>query len=58
MSELPPAKQQAAGGGGHDPVQLRRGPYAQPPAHPRLGTLRTRGERDEVGDIICRHHEI
>ena len=46
---MPAVQQQAAGGRGHDPLQLRRGPSAQPPAHPRVGTLRTRGERDEVG---------
>ena len=49
LSELPPVQQQAPGGGHHDPLQLRRGPPAQPAAHPRMGTLRTRGERDEVG---------
>ena len=58
MSELPPVQQQAPGGGHHDPLQLRRGPPAQPAAHSRLGTLRTRGERDEVGGYLYNFYTI
>ena len=61
LSEKPAVQQQAAGGGGHDPLQLRRGPAAQPPAHPRVGTLRTRGERDEVGGdhtLVIHGHRV